>query len=176
MHMLLTVSDIPDEGIHQEIELPVKLGADAAADIARASLRIFKLGRKVLIEGSVKVQLILSCGRCLKEFSLPLDVDFREEYDPAEDIEAGDEKELKGRELDMSFYTGDEINIDELVREQVLLSVPMSPLCMDECRGICLKCGKDLNEGPCECRTEETDPRLAPLQKLREAMKERKPS
>lgn len=174
--MLLTVSNIPDEGLHQEIELPVNTGGDAAPDIAHASLRIFRLGRKVLIEGSVKVSLTLSCGRCLKEFSLPLDVDFREEYNPAEDIEAGEEKELKGRELDMGFYTGDEINIDEVVSEQLILSIPMSPLCTDDCMGICLKCGKDLNEGPCECRTEETDPRLAPLQKLREAMKDRKSS
>jgi uncharacterized protein len=174
--MLLTVLNIPDEGLHQEIELPVNTGGDAASDIAHAFLRIFRLGRKVLIEGSVKVSLTLNCGRCLKEFSLPLDMDFREEYNPVEDIEARDEKELKGTELDLGFYAGDEINIDELVREQVFLSVPMSPLCMPECMGICLKCGKDLNEGPCGCRTEETDPRLAPLQKLREAMKDREPS
>lgn len=174
--MLLTVSDIPDEVLHQEIELPIKLGRDAGPVIAHASLRIIRLGRKVLIEGSVETLLTLSCGRCLKEFPHSLNTAFMEEYNPAGEIETEGEKELKSKELDLSFYTDDEIDIEALIKEQVLLSVPISPLCAAECCGICLKCGKDLNEGLCGCKIEETDPRLAPLKKLREAMKDRETS
>jgi len=54
-----------------------------------------------------------------------------------------------------------------------MLSVPMKPLCREECKGICSSCGTDLNAGPCECKKQEVDPRLAPLQKLKETMEKR---
>ncbi|MDH4027761.1 MAG: DUF177 domain-containing protein [Nitrospirota bacterium] len=170
--MLLTVSEIPEEGLHQDIELPVKLDEDASADVAHAVLDISRLGAKVLVNGTVTVQLTSRCGRCLKEFPYPVEAVFSEEYDPY--VETGIEGEGETAVVpDLSFYVDDEIDIDELIKEQVLLSVPMKPLCSPECRGICPKCGKDLNEGTCGCETKGTDPRLAPLEKLREAMKGR---
>jgi len=60
------------------------------------------------------------------------------------------------------------------VKEQVLLSVPMKPLCRNDCAGLCPVCGRDLNEGACNCRKEELDPRLAPLAQFKETLKDRK--
>lgn len=172
--MRLNVSDIPDEGLQQEVNLPITVNDQAGPAIAYTFIKVFRIGKKVLVEGSVKISVSLRCGRCLRDFSLPLDLTFREEYNPAEEVIQEEEKELKETELDLSYYRNDEIDISELINEQVLLSVPMKPLCSSGCSGICPKCGKDLNEGACECKAEETDPRLAPLQKLKELMKDRK--
>ncbi len=171
--MRLIVSEIPDEGLHQELERTITLN-DENVDDALVSLDILRFKKKVLIEGSIKTSINLKCSRCLKEYGFPLNLNFREEYNPAEEISNDKDRELTKKEMDLGFYINDEIDINEIVTEQVLLSVPMNPLCGPECKGLCPGCGKDLNEGPCKCRKEETDPRLAPLNKLREAMKNRK--
>lgn len=172
--MKLNVDEIPEEGLLQEADLPIVINKNAKPDIAHVLLKIFRFEKRVLVEGSVKLEAELKCGRCLKETLLPLDLAFREEYLPAEDSGKEIDRELTNRELDIGFYTKNELDINEIVKEQVLLSVPMKPLCMNECRGLCSVCGKDLNDGACNCRKEEIDPRLAPLAQLKENLKERK--
>ncbi len=172
--MRLNVSDITVEGVQQELKLPVAVNESAVPDIADVFIRLFRFGKKVLVEGSVKVSVSLACSRCLNEFSYPLDMSFREEYTPAEDIGAEGEQELTAGELGTGFYSNDRIDIPDIVKEQVLLSLPMKPLCKSECKGMCAGCGKDLNKGPCECGAGETDPRLAPLKKIRELINDRK--
>jgi len=103
-----------------------------------------------------------------------LEIKFRDEYSPVEEIAGTGVQELKSEELDLSFYRNDEIDIGEIVKEQVLLAVPMKPLCDSGCKGICPECGRDLSEGACGCSRKEVDPRLEPLGRLKELMKERK--
>ncbi len=169
--MRLVVSEIPDDGLHLKFEQTITLHSENNAQV---SLSAFRFAKKVVIEGMITVTPILECSRCLKEYPNPLDLTFREEYNPAEEMEKDSSKELTVKDLDLGFYINDEIDINDIVTEQVLLSVPMNPVCSPECRGICSVCGKELNEGPCECSREEIDHRLAPLNKLREAMKNRK--
>ncbi len=168
--MRIKVSDIPDDGLQQELDVPVVINDNAKADVAHAGITAYRFGKKVLVNGSLSISVSLKCSRCLKEFSLPLNTDFREEYNPADESEREHERELKRRELDSGFYSNGEIDIPEIMREQVLLAVPLKPLCSDKCLGICPHCGKDLNEGPCECKYDEIDPRLEPLKKFNELM------
>lgn len=172
--MKVNVSSIPEEGLRYESDLPIIINNRTKPDIARVLINIIRFGKRVLVEGSVKMTMTLKCSRCLNESLLPLELAFREEYIPVEDNGDGEEKELTGGELDLGFYRNDEINIDEIVKEQILLSIPMKPLCREECRGLCPVCGKELNEGPCKCRRDEVDPRLAPLKKFKEIFKDRK--
>jgi len=172
--MKVNVSDIQEEGLLLEADLPIIINSGTKPDIAHVIIKIFRFEKQVLVEGSVKVSTLLKCSRCLKETLQPLDLDFREEYVPAEEGDREVEKELTNRELDIGFYSNDELDINEIVKEQVLLSVPMKPLCSNECQGLCSVCGKDLNEGACNCRKEEMDPRLAPLAQFRETLKNRK--
>jgi uncharacterized protein len=172
--MRLIVSDIPEEGLRQETDLPIAISDSRGPDVAYVSLKILRLGKKVLVEGLVKISVSLKCSRCLKDFSYPLDVNFKDEYNPVEELSTEREQELTPKELDLSYYSNDEIDITEMIKEQVLLAVPMKPLCEATCRGICPKCGSDLNESPCNCKVEEIDPRLAPLQKFKKLMKDRK--
>ncbi len=168
------ISNIPEHGLQQEIDIPITINDNTNPYTAHVFIRIFKLGKKILVEGSVKISVSLKCSRCLREFPYPLDLTFRDEYNPAEEMSKEYEKELTNKELDLSFYNNDEIDITEIVKEQVLLSLPMKPLCKSVCQGICPNCGKDLNVGKCQCKIKETDPRLAPLKKFKELMKDRR--
>ena len=171
--MRLNVSDIPDEGLQQEVDLPIRVNDSAEPDMAHVSIKVLRFGKKVLLDGSIKVTAKLTCSRCLKDFSLPLDLDFRDEYNPPEEIEQEKSLELSGSELDLSYYMNDEIDISEVVQEQVMLNIPMKTVCQAECKGICTGCGTDLNEEACMCKEKEIDPRLAPLNKLEAIMKDR---
>ncbi|MBI5665276.1 MAG: DUF177 domain-containing protein [Nitrospirae bacterium] len=171
--MRLKITDIPDEGLTDEFDLPVEVRDGGVSDTAHVVINVKRFGKKVLAEGKVNITVSLNCSRCLKPVPYPIETKFSEEYNPAMDLDKEEEQELTEGELDLSYYSNDELNISELIREQVLLSVPMKPLCSADCHGICLKCGKDLNEGACLCKTEEIDPRLAPLGKFKELMKDR---
>jgi len=171
--MRLKISDIPDNGLTEELELPVEVRDGAGSDTAQVFIRVLRFGKKVLVEGTVRIAASLNCSRCLKAVSYPVETNFKEEYNPAVEPDREEEQELTDRELDLSYYSNDELDITELIREQVMLSIPMKPLCVEDCQGICFRCGKDLNEGACGCKTEEADPRLAPLSKFKELMKDR---
>ncbi|RJQ53344.1 MAG: DUF177 domain-containing protein [Nitrospiraceae bacterium] len=170
--MKIRVPDIPEEGLLQEADLPVVINDHTGPGIAHVLIKIFRFGKRLLVEGAVRTSVTVKCSRCLKDSLLPLDLTFREEYLPAEEPGGGKEQELTNKDLDLGFYTDDELDVTELVKEQVLLAVPMKPLCRDDCPGLCPFCGKDLNEGPCGCRKEEIDPRLAPLEKFKELLKD----
>lgn len=172
--MRVNVSGIPEAGLQRELKLPITVNDSERPDVAHVFIKIFRFAKRVIIEGSVNISVSLKCSRCLNEFFYPLNAVFMEEYNPAEDIGTEDEQELTNEELDIGFYRNDEIDVSEVVKEQVLLSVPMKPLCKTECRGMCSRCGKDLNKGPCKCEAEKIDPRLAPLEKFRKLIKDRK--
>jgi uncharacterized protein len=172
--MRLIVSDIPEDGLYMEDDLQITVREDSEKENARVSINVHKHGKRVLIKGMAGMSSLFTCSRCLKQFYLPLSADFEEEYLPASEVSGAVEQELTAEELDSDFYRDNEINIEELIREQMLLSVPMKPLCKPGCRGICPKCGKDLNDGPCGCKEDEIDPRLMPLKKIKESLKYRK--
>ena len=133
--MRLNVSDIPNGGLQTELDLPVEINDSAAPDVAHVRINAFRFGKKLLIEGSLKMSLSLKCSRCLKEYSFPLNVAFRDERNPVEEFENEDEQELTAGELDTGFYSNDEIDIPELIKEQELLNTPMKPLCISGRRG-----------------------------------------
>jgi uncharacterized protein len=125
-------------------------------------------GDKVRLVGSVKATVEYDCDRCLTAFSTPLDQSFDLLYMPAlRPASAMEEKELGGDDLSTAFYQDDVIDLDDLVREQIELALPMSRLCDDECRGLCPECGANLNEQQCDCFFERVDPRWAALKELK---------
>ena len=74
--------------------------------------------------------------------------------------------EVKSEELDLDFYSGEELDLLDLIKEQIELNLPMKPLCDDACKGICPKCGTDLNVKSCTCSVKDIDPRFESLKKL----------
>ena len=120
--------------------------------------------------GTVKTELELDCSRCLEPFKLPVDREFDLRYLPAgvaePDADEDDEAEVEDDDVAVTFYRDEQIDLNELLRDQVYLALPMKPLCTDACRGLCPQCGTNLNTGECDCAPGWEDPRLAPLRNL----------
>jgi len=156
----------------EQVYEPEQLGTDPDFKVvAPASLAfdIFKDKEQFRLVGRVQTTLELSCGRCLEPLTLQVDAEFDLRYHPrAENTGAGEaEREIEEDDLTTAFYDNEEIDLGHLMREQFNLSLPMKPLCRDECRGLCPACGTNLNRSTCDCKREWADPRLDALRKLR---------
>jgi uncharacterized protein len=121
---------------------------------------------KVRITGRVATTLELACSRCLEGFRVPVDATFDLMYLPATSEPTVGEQEVEEDDLGTSYYRDGVIDLEDLVREQLFLALPMKPLCQDACRGLCTECGTNLNTGTCGCTHAWEDPRLAPLKAL----------
>ena len=145
------------------------LQADSSYHIVRPvdlEVELYKDKKKFRLIGHVLTELEISCSRCLELYRMPVDVDFDHHYLPAEeDLEVA-EAEVEEEELEISYYKEELIDINTLLHEQFCLALPMKPLCIDNCRGLCANCGTNLNTGSCSCGTDWEDPRLEPLKNL----------
>jgi uncharacterized protein len=120
--------------------------------------------------GTVKSALELECSRCLEPYELPVDREFDLRFLPslAAVPESGDDEETEVEEDDVSitFYRDEQIDLNELLREQFYLALPMKPLHAADCKGICPQCGTNRNTAPCDCNPQWEDPRMAGLKTL----------
>jgi uncharacterized protein len=139
--------------------------ARLAAD-ARVWGRADRRRDEVRVRGEIQTAVELLCDRCLAPAPVPVNVEFAALFGRP-DEEAAEAKELRDEDLDFSAYEGDAIDLDAVVREQILLALPLRQLCRDECKGLCPACGADLNTQPCECPPGDTDPRWAALKELK---------
>jgi uncharacterized protein len=119
------------------------------------------------IAGTVKTTLELPCSRCLEPFTWPVDAAFDLRYQPHALNTGEGEREIEEDDLSTAFYDNDEIDLEQLMREQFYLSLPMKPLCSDACHGLCPQCGTNLNRGTCECKADLEDPRFAALKEIK---------
>ena len=165
--MKLYIADIPEEGLSLNV-VEEKVTPDFIVSPVQASLEIRKAGTQVCVKGCMTATVKLSCSRCLEDFSREISVPVDVVYYPVKEIQGDETYEIKTEELNMGFYSDDEIELPDLMSEQIMLNVPMKPLCSDECRGICSGCGADLSSEACECAEAEGDPRFGVLRKLLE--------
>jgi uncharacterized protein len=133
--------------------------------VGKAEL-VSDLLEEVRVKGHVSVRMQTDCDRCLEPADCPIDADFELYYRPvAEGL--GEEKALDPGEAEMGFYEGDGVELNDVLREFVLLSLPMQKLCQAGCRGICPVCGQNRNLKECQCQAEATDDRWAALKSIR---------
>lgn len=170
--MKIVLSEITEEGLEIDFEETFSVGPLRLLSPVKAKLRIDKVGSEVLARGEVTSDIELQCSRCLSRFERPISVDVNVVYHPLDELTGEERHEIKEDELDMGFYKGDELDIQDLIQEQLMLSVPMKPLCKETCKGLCSKCGADLNVATCSCEQKEPDLRLAVLKKLFDGRKE----
>ena len=123
-------------------------------------------GNRVHVNGKVNAIAQVECDRCLKLVQLPIDSHFKLEYVTAEEYRAQQVAELTEEDLDLSVFDGEALDIDELVKEELLLAIPDQVLCAEICKGICAVCGVNKNSTDCGCETREVDPRWTGLEKL----------
>src|SRR5262245_24933843 len=124
-------------------------------------------GNEVQVSGRVETRVNVECDRCLKAIEFPVSTGFKLQYITGQQYQMSHGAELTEDELALSVFDGDAIDVDEIVREQLLLSVPDRALCDENCKGICSICGTNLNIGSCECTSPEIDPRWAALKKYK---------
>lgn len=120
----------------------------------------------VLVEADLRLSVALTCSRCLEEVVYALHLQFAEEFRPTVDVITG---AAMPDSDDANIFTIDSNHILDMtgaVREYVLLNLPMQVRCSEDCRGLCPKCGQNLNRGECGCLTTTVDSRLAILRDL----------
>ena len=122
-----------------------------------------RTGNEVSVSGHVETRAQLECDRCLKPVELPVNADFALEYITGADYESSSAAALSEEEMSVSVFDGESIDVDEIVKEQILLALPARTLCREDCKGMCPECGMDRNAGDCNCAPNEVDPRWAAL-------------
>jgi len=134
----------------------------------RLNGELHKEGSRIAFAGAIATVATLRCSRCLEPYGLPLDTRFDLLYtaEPERDARGGESRIDKDSFTEV-HYDGARIDLDSLLAEQIYLALPLKPLCRDDCRGLCPRCGANLNAGACGCPEERVpDPRLAALKKL----------
>lgn len=137
-------------------------------DAVRMTVDVYKKNTDVTLTGRVATVLELQCSRCLEPFRLPLDAAFDLLYLPHGANAGEGEVEIEEDDLDTAFYREDAIDLGHLMSEQFYLALPMKPLCIDACKGLCPQCGNNLNVSTCACTNDWVDPRLEALRALME--------
>ena len=122
-------------------------------------------GKEIRVRGGISGAVEGACDRCLEQTRLPVELDFDLPYRPMEEIAREEEVEIGEDELTVGFFSGDGVNLADVVREQVLLSVPMKILCRPDCRGLCPVCGVNRNVKECGCSLQHEDSPFAFLKK-----------
>ena len=118
----------------------------------------YRSGQELFFRGSLASAVDGRCSRCLRKYTFPLENEFAFILTPGPlSVKNG---EVGPEDMGMSFYSTDDIDLSPFVREQALLALPTRPLCDDHCRGLCARCGTNLNEESCLCSSPTLDPRM----------------
>jgi uncharacterized protein len=157
--MQVRLQEIPKNGLalrydQSTVEMDLDSISVQFKGVIAVDLFLEKLEGLVTLLGEVSTALLLECGRCLRVFEQPLRLDLRANYLP----DAGDattDNESGDGSVEVNFYSGDLIEVDKFIREQIILALPLRALCHEECLGLCVRCGQDLNQGRCDCVIEE---------------------
>lgn len=174
--MLISLSEImttADKIAH--IDAPIELKSieyqGASYDFAHkepVDLTITNLGnRRVMIEGSTNISMTLFCGRCLKELTYPMNINFHKEID----FKLTEEERAEGLD-ETNYIIGYNLDVDTLIYSEILIDFPMRLLCSEDCKGLCKKCGTNLNENTCDCDTTVLDPRMSVIRDIFKNFKE----
>lgn len=174
--MILELKDVctcENKEVHMpaEITLPSfdsKLGSFLFLEKKPFDLHIVNQeNKRLLINGETDVIIAIPCDRCLEEVAVTLHLHFDKEI-PLQESELSEED--KTEEAD--YMNGFDFDVDRLVYDEILVNWPMKVLCKDDCKGICRKCGANLNLQPCNCEDIELDPRMAAIQDVFNKFKE----
>ena len=121
---------------------------------------------EVRVRGRYTVEMTAECDRCLGAARFPLEAGFDLFYRPVSFIAREEEVGIDEDEAEIGFYEGGGMELEDILREQVLLALPMQRVCRDDCKGICPVCGTNRNETTCDCRIENDDDRWGALRNL----------
>jgi DUF177 domain-containing protein len=159
---------VVDRDIAWHMPEPAEGDEEVQVDHVRLTGEIQKEGDGFAFSGDIATRATLGCSRCLEPYGLPLDMHFDLIYTSRpEERDHHGESRVDVDSVTEVHFDGARIDLDALLAEQIYLALPLKPLCRDGCRGLCARCGANLNIAACGCTAEaETDPRLAALKRL----------
>jgi uncharacterized protein len=182
--MEFRVSELEREPIEFDLELgpgAVDLGEEATqvgalATSGRAEVIHEHRGPKdivadIRLRGNFAGKFEVPCARCVEPVEIPLEADFDLIFRPADADAEATERSITAPETEIGYYLKDSLLLEDVLREQVLLSLPVRTLCKPDCKGLCQRCGANRNSQACECEEGPSDPRWEALSGLRGRIK-----
>jgi uncharacterized protein len=152
-------------------------GVDGARQVGGLDWNVTaeRAGTELRVAGNLDTVLEVNCSRCLEPVQIrvtkPFDLFFRERDEAMFDED--EEVELEEEDTRTAFFTGTKLAIGDILREQILLGLPMKALCTIDCKGLCPTCGTNRNSGGCDCPEEEFNPRMDTLLEIKRRLEER---
>ncbi len=186
--MLVKIEEIKETGLDLHEPFTAAFVDEAIAGVALATgakaahaltlqAHFSKVSGGVLLKGTFQLDLVAPCKRCLADVAVTVPVSFmlnlvpETQLRPKKDREAEAADESGGsfdlEAVDAELFNGKTIDLDPIVREQVLLALPLSVVCRDDCKGLCAVCGQNLNDDECGCERKVLDPRLMALKDIK---------
>ena len=147
-------------------ELELKDGEARLAGPVTGRVRLHRTNQGIYVDGTVHVPVAWECDRCLKPVVETVTFPLREQYYPTIDVNTGAPVDPLDDELAFPIDHNHLLDLREAIRQNLVLALPDRALCSEDCKGLCAQCGKDLNEGPCDCQPEVADDRFATLREL----------
>jgi len=168
--MVFGIEEIGDEGlcfslVLKKDQLEIDQGGLSVNVDITVNGSLNRIDDDVYLKGTVMTSVVASCSRCLDTLSYPIDSDLKSHFVPSHDRYTSErDVELHASDIDAEVYENQQIDLTQSIRDSILLAVPFMCLCKENCKGICSQCGKNLNQGLCNCENESfTDPRLESL-------------
>ena len=170
--MIIDLTNIESEARVFEFSVPageVDLETENARLTGDLSVRgeAAKSAAQVDVKGNIAASAELDCSRCLRPVTVRMNFDFHTAFVSPEHFSAAKENEVSGDDLDTDVLAGNELDLTEIAREQILLNLPEQTFCVEDCKGLCPICGGDRNLIDCKCENDETDPRWSALKNLK---------
>jgi uncharacterized protein len=157
--------EVIDLGGEARQRTPLK--ASGHAEIVEEHHGKHEIIKDIRLRGRLTTGLELECARCVEPVAQNITREFELLYRPLGTDAGRDELSVTDAEAEIGYYQGDGILLEDVLREQVLLALPLKVTCREDCKGLCVHCGKNLNEGLCGCTTVIEDPRWTALREIR---------
>lgn len=154
------------------VDEQITVGDEACWERVVGSAILLRTKAGVLVTAHLRGQSHEQCSRCLQELEYPLSLHIEEEFLQTVDASTGVPISLPDEPGAFRIDGEQTLDLSEAVRQYWATALPMQPLCRSDCRGLCPRCGHDLNQGPCGCPTEEHDERWAALANLKSKLEE----
>lgn len=159
-----------DAGVFPLLKAVSGEGAVSFIRPVRVRLRATTADETVLIEGTTGSTVRIPCSRCLEPFDLIIETVFSATAAPERpcviDSDAADDMELVADDMDVIAYSGDSIDLRDEIAQQIIMALPFKPLCRDTCKGLCNRCGIDLNKTACQCQSQDESNPFSVLKNL----------
>lgn len=155
----------------EEAEQTGPLGASGRAEVIHEHRGPREIVADIRLKGNFSGAFQVPCARCVEPVPLPLAGDYDLIFRPLGVDTAGAERAISAPETEIGYYQKDSLLLEDVLREQVLLALPVRTLCKPDCKGLCPRCGQNRNSQDCSCEEGQTDPRWEALAGLRSQIK-----